>query len=548
MLPALLNLGRAAAGIVRTTGAVAANTARTAGGMIGSAIGGMSRGIVGFGDVMKTGVQQSPASNVIQFKTGNNATPASKAARTPTATNAGLAGDVAAASELSMEELSNQTQILKAIQKNTGVTAKNTMAPPSAGGQALPPPSEEEIKKRLDSDDESKLAKLVGGLEKGLSSTLGQAILALGAALYVNQPEGGDNANESQSRLERMTGTGKGAKTNIFGKTEAETLHGSNLTFENITSYRFTADEKGRRVAGVEEQEANKEKKKQIMAMIGEGGDPADAQKLETAFREGNVKDIQAIEDKYRQAGQEGSQAYQYRASKAAFSQADAVSVGRRMGIDVGALKLGSASVEEKQKFIDEMYAEQQKFMKEYSDVVAGEGTNEARRAQLTGDKLFKSSRLENIVESQFDKEGRGFFFGKSDEEGVAFNKIKAELEGYRKSLKSSGIGEAAANNLVADELKKLEKFNADQMLEYTAPKVSGSVLEGVQTTASNEAAAATARTAARSAPAPAPAPQQPQQGEQTTISQGVTVNSKAHDDTAKVLKSMNNILVMSKF
>jgi hypothetical protein len=555
-LPALplLALGGAAAraglgAIARTTGAVAA---RAGGAMRAGAAGGVGGGAaaIGFSDVVKTGAEQSPANNVVNFKAANNAvgragrsSGGAAAPITPTvASTSSMSGDIAAASELSMEELANQTQILKAIQKNTGVTAKNTMAPPSAGGQAAPPPTEEEIKGKLDDDEGSKLAKLVGKLEKGLSSSLGTAILALGAALAVNAPEDKKAKTRSDREIERLTGGGKDLE-GIAGVLQNKEGAAAMAKFSEIDRYRFKNDG----TVGEAEQEANKEKKSQIMAMIGEGGDPADAQKLETAFREGKVEDIQAIEDKYRQAGQEGSAAYQYRAADTKkFEFTAAMQVAKREGIETPGLL---ASDEERQKFRDDMLAKQNEFAAKYSKVVAGEGKNFDRREALLGDTNLIGAgggRLDDVIMSQFDEEKRGSFFGRSEEEGKAFDNIKAELEGYRKSLKSSGLGEREVNNKIADEIKKLEGMSANQMLEYTAPpKISGERLEGVQTTASNEAAAATARTASRSAPASAPAPQQ-QQGTQESIGTNISVDNRAHDDTAKVLKNMNNIRSLS--
>jgi hypothetical protein len=494
---------------------------------------------------MKRGSEQSPASNVVDFKAANSAVGGNNrssggaaapiAAPTVSPTNS-MSGDIAAASELSMEELANQTKILTSIQKNTGQTAKNTTVPPSAGGQAAPPPSEEEIKKKLDGEDgDGKLKGILSNLAKSVAP-LGDAMLALGAAVAAVELDNALNKPKTQTQADKTllaaTGQSDELETNIFGGTGTS----KQIADYNIASTRFTTDEKGNRIVGAAEQEANKEKKSQIMAMIGEGGDPADAQKLETAFREGKVEDIQAIEDKYRQAGQEGSAAYQYRAAKESFSQADAVSVARDMGLEKP--DLIGADQETKDKFIADMLAKQQEFMEQYSTVIAGEGKNLDRRATLTGDSMFGSSRLDQVVESKFDEEGKGSFFGRSQEEGKAFDNIKAELEGYRKSLKSSGLGEKEANNRVADELKKLEKLSAEQMMDYTAPKVSGDALQGAQTQASTAEADAAARRATPPAPAPSSTANKPAP-ESTNISTGITVNNKAHDDLAKELKKL---------
>ena len=553
----LLALGGAAAraglgAIAKTTGRVAARTGAAITGAAGGAAGAATA--LGFADVMKRGSEQSPASNVVDFKAansavgGNNRSSSGAAApiATPTVspTNS-MSGDIAAASELSMEELAKQTKILTSIQKNTGQTAKNTTVPPSAGGQAAPPPSEEEIKKKLDGEDgDGKLKGILSNLAKSVIP-LGDAILALGAAAAAIKLNNALDKPKTQTQADKtmLAATGQSDKleTNILGGTGTS----KQIADYNIASKRFTTDEKGNRIVGAAEQEANKEKKSQIMAMIGEGGDPADAQKLETAFREGKVEDIQAIEDKYRQAGQEGSAAYQYRAAAESFSQADAVSVARDMGLEKP--DLIGADQETKDKFIADMLAKQQEFMKQYSTGIAGEGKNLDRRATLTGDKLFKSSRLDKVVESQFDEEGKGSFFGRSEEEGKAFDNIKAELEGYRKSLKSSGLGEKEANNRVADELKKLEKLSAEQMMDYSAPKVSGDKLSNAQQQADK---AMDQKAASQRIPAPAasaPSQQQPAPS-QDTVTTGISINNKAHDDLAKELAKRNSGGFLSSF
>ena len=543
----LLALGGAAAraglgAIARTTGAVAA---RTGSAMRAGAAGGVGGGAaaIGFSDVVKTGAEQSPANNVVNFKAANNAVGRSgrssgnaAAPITPTvASTSSMSGDIAAASELSMEELANQTKVLKTIEKNTQKTAKNTTVPPSAGGQATPPPSEEEIKERLDGEDDSKLAKLIGGLEKGLSSSLGSAILALGAAIAVTR-EPTPKKTRADTDLETLAGGGEeldGVAGVLQNREGAQDI----AKFTEIDRYRFKNDG----TVGEAEQEANKTKKSQIMAMIGEGGDPADAQKLETAFREGNVQDIQAIEDKYREAGATASDAYQFRAADTKkFEFTAAMQVAKREGIETPGL---FASDEEKQKFRDDMLAKQNEFAARYSEAIDGVGANNFdRREALLGDTNFIGAgggRLDDVIMSQFDEEKRGSMFGRSREEGKAFDNIKAELEGYRKSLKSSGLGEREANNKVADEIKRLEGMSADQMLEYTAPpQVSGAKLQGAQTSA-NEAA--DMKAARQSAPAPTPQTPAASQagGEKDTITTGISVNNKAHDDTAKELKRL---------
>ncbi len=545
----LLALGGAAAraglgAIARTTGAVAA---RTGGAMRAGAAGGVGGGAaaIGFSDVVKTGAEQSPANNVVNFKAANNAvgragrsSGGAAAPITPTvASTSSMSGDIAAASELSMEELANQTKVLKTIEKNTQKTAKNTTVPPSAGGQATPPPSEEEIKERLDGEDDSKLAKLIGGLEKGITSGLGSAILALGAAIAVTR-EPTPKETRADTDLKKLAGGGEeldGVAGVLQNREGAQSL----AKFTEIDRYRFKNDG----TVGEAEQEANKKKKSQIMAMIGQGGDPADSQKLETAFREGNVQDIQAIEDKYREAGATASDAYQFRAADTKkFEFTAAMQVAKREGIRTPGL---FASDEEKQKFRDDMLAKQNEFAGRYSEAIGGVGANNFdRREALLGDTNFIGAgggRLDDVIMSQFDEEKRGSMFGRSEEEGKAFDNIKAELEGYRKSLKSSGLGEREVNNKVADEIKKLEGMSANKMLEYTAPpQVSGEKLQGAQTSA-NEAA--DMKAARQSAPAPTPQTPAASQagGEKDTITTGISVNNKAHDDTAKELKRLGS-------
>jgi hypothetical protein len=546
----LLALGGAAAraglgAIARTTGAVAAKTGSAMrAGAAGAAGAGASA--IGFSDVVKTGAEQSPANNVVNFKAANNAVGRSgrssggaTAPITPTVTStSSMSGDIAAASELSMEELANQTKVLKTIEKNTQKTAKNTTVPPSAGGQAKPPPSEEEIKERLDGEDDSKLAKLIGGLEKGITGGLGSAILALGAAIAVTRKPTPKKTGADRE-LGRLAGGGEELE-GLAGALQNREGGQSLAKFTEIDRYRFKNDG----TVGDVEQEANKAKQEQIAGMIdAAGGSDQDYQLLETAFREGNVKDIQSIEDKYREVGATASDAYQFRAADTKkFEFTAAMQVANREGIRTPGL---FASDEEKQKFRNDMLAKQNEFAGRYSEAIGGVGANNFdRREALLGDTNLIGAgggRLDDVIMSQFDEEKRGSMFGRSKEEDKAFDNIKAELEGYRKSLKSSGLGEREVNNKVADEIKKLEGMSANQMLEYTAPpQVSGAKLQGAQTSA-NEAA--DMKAARQSAPAPTPQTPAASQagGEKDTITTGISVNNKAHDDTAKELKRLGS-------
>lgn len=84
-----------------------------------------------------------------------------------------ILGDLQAASELSMEELAKQTELLEDVKKNTG---KN-----SAGGQTPPPTDEAEIRKKLDETkplDEEQGNKIIKKLADIESSNKAAATLA----------------------------------------------------------------------------------------------------------------------------------------------------------------------------------------------------------------------------------------------------------------------------------------------------------------------------------------------------------------------------------
>jgi len=461
------------------------------------------------------------------------ATPAS----TKPAPTSVMSSDIQAATELSMEELSRQTDVLRSIDKNTKQTTKNTAKPPSAGGQAPAPDSEEVIKAKADADDDSKLAKMLGKLEKSLNSQLGTGFLALGAAMLAMRDRGDDQPQAVKDVL-AATGRSDEIDTNILGGTGTS----KQIADFKIASTRFTTDDKGRRVVGAAELEANAEKKEQIKAMIESVGGPdseKDSELLEKAFIEGDTKTINRIEDKYREVGQEGSNAYQFRAAEESFGQADAVAVARDFGIETPDLL--NADQDTKDKFIADMLGKQQELMKQYSTGLAGQGKNLDRRASLIGDQLFKSSRLDQVVESAFDEEGRGSFFGRSDEESQAFDRVKAELESYTKGLKASGMEELEANNKIADELKRLEGLSADQMLSYQAPLVNGQTLESMQDTANAAQDARAAALSAPSTPAPVVTPTEPR--DKDTITTGLSINTEARDDTAMVLRKVTGFI-----
>lgn len=527
----LLALGRAALGVAGRTAARGSLTAR------GAAAGGVagSTAAIGFSEMAGQMTQQSPANNVIQFQTGMNnissggaAAPVARTeAATPATTpNMQVAGDIQAATELSMDELAKQTKILEEIEVNTS-------PPPSAGGQAPPLSDEDELKEA--NKKEQNTATLLDKLANKLSTELGTAILALGAAIAVT--DGTDIVPKSEENLDVLIGAGAEEKVGPFGVERGKTLAASNAKFSEISQFRFTTDDKGRRTVGAQELEANKAKKEQIAGMIdAAGGSDQDYQLLEKAFMEGDTTAIQNIEDKYRGVGMEASAAYQFGVAADKFSQGDAVDVARRTGTALPEGGLINADDETKQKFIAEMLEKQRGIAAQYSAGLEQNVNMERRQALIGGDGIFgKATRIDKVVNEQFKEEGMGTMFTMRDQ-NIA-DSIRGELEGYRAALKSSGLGERATNTLVADEIKRLETATVEDLEKYTAPKVDGAKIETATSRADTKAG--------DPAPAIPPAPPAPSGGandDAPVITQGITTNNKAHDDTAKELAKRNRV------
>ncbi len=522
----LLALGRAALGVAGRTAARGSLTAR------GAAAGGVagSTAAIGFSEMAGQMTQQSPASNVIQFQTGMNnissggsAAPMARTTATPnTAPNVGVAGDIQAATELSMDELAKQTKILQEIEGNTS-------PPPSAGGQAPPLSDEDELKEA--NKKEQNTASLLDKLASKLSSELGTAIIALGAAIAVTDGTDVVPKTQSEDNLDILTGAGAEEKVGPFGVERGKTLAAYNAKFSEISQYRFTSDDKGFRTVGADEMEANKAKQEQIAGMIdAAGGSDQDYQRLETAFRAGDTDAIQNIEDKYRGVGMKASDAYQFGVAADRFSQADAVSVARRTGSALPEGGLINADDATKEKFIAEMLGKQKGIAAQYSAGLEQNVNMDRRKALIGSDGVFgKATRIDNVVNEQFKEEGMGTMFTMRDQ-NIA-DSIRGELEGYRAALKSNGLGERATNTLVADEIKRLETATVEDLEKYTAPKIDGAKIETATSSADTKAG--------DPAPAIPPTPPAPSGGanaDAPVITQGITTNNKAHDDTAKEL------------
>lgn len=161
---ALLRLGGAALGrVAQSTGRAAVNTGRAT----GRAVGKVAKGGALFG----AGSMLGGASGAVQGGIG-----AVRSGTAVGALKAGLGGNNGVSPvSVPLPDLGSkkELELLEIIAQNTDKTAKNTdlVNPPSAGGQALPPKDEDDIKKSFfDSKQMKDFNKAIGGIS---ASTVG---------------------------------------------------------------------------------------------------------------------------------------------------------------------------------------------------------------------------------------------------------------------------------------------------------------------------------------------------------------------------------------
>lgn len=168
--------------------------------------------VIGFPDLIsqnKENVTFSPLSmeNGFQSIKSQAGASAGKPPQTPQGNVTALFGELQAASELSLDELAKQSELLKDIEQNTKKEV-------TSGGQT-PPPSEEDIKKKLTGDEEelskdqgNKIIKLLGDL-----GTKSASLITLFAAFKGAQSSVGDGPDTTAPKAVAATSAVAGLYT-----------------------------------------------------------------------------------------------------------------------------------------------------------------------------------------------------------------------------------------------------------------------------------------------------------------------------------------------
>lgn len=520
---ALLRLGGAALkSTAKATGRTAMATGKTAGrlgmtgavglggGILGAGVGGMTGAI---GAVKGTGVIGAAKEKVIN---------AGKAVAAPVAS---ITDNLSSKKEL---------ELLEVIAQNTDRTADNTdrANPPSAGGQAPPPKSEEQIK------SEFAQSKAISGLSKsigGLSATtvgLGVALAKFMAAgdkkddqTGPSKPQGDITKLADSEALAAASEEQKGTALDTAGKVGMGLLATSTagaVAKPVIGAGKSAADAIERKRYGVtkEEQEAGRKAAEKAKK---EAADKAKREALEkggkkAALKQG-AKTAAGFGARLAARGALAAFGPVGMAAGAALTVADLVGVGlKATGYDdVIKDKAGEMFGKDSDERISE--ADAKKKEKMYTELENMKN-------------LFTDSDI-----SQERKEGYAEALLKAADSGndVMFNVVKkeftSEIEGKEGTL----------------DLEKVTNSLNEQISAAATPKVTAAptqVAESVETEVTNMTETQMQASKAAATPAPTPAPQAPApQQPQDTVATTITVDRKAKDSLSEELRKMNNFI-----
>jgi len=469
----LLSLGARLAGsqALRAGGtqAVRGGAARTAAagttGAAGGTVAGQtaSRGM-GFKDIVKESTKIK--NNVVSFKTGNSSKGGQAAAAgvgggvaTTTSSTNRVAGDIQAATELSMDELAKQTKILQEIQQNTQQTSTNTQGLAVMGsGAAEPPPSEEEIKGRF-----GKAGAVAATIGKKADEKIPMSLSAFLGAVSGMALTNPDKPENTRAAAEANLTSGGGKRFAAFGELFADSAQAG-------ASKEEVAANKGKRDAIVKRIErANLEPDKQ----------KTEIEKLDRAFDRGNEKEVQKIAEKYRMAGDEDTGAYQFRKSAALFDVAEAekfaASLGEEGVSDLERLNQSRKALEnnpeqlakEEKAFRDKQLALRTESEKRISEELYSKGFLGTQTAAQK--KEMQLEQVEEKVAGSFGNEGffgglfegakriGGDIFGYETEQETAENDIKNKIAAREAEMRESGASERDIINMRKDMLAQIE-------------------------------------------------------------------------------------------
>ena len=454
------------------TQAVRGGAARTAAagttGAAGGTVAGQaaSRGM-GFKDIVKESTKIK--NNVVSFKTGNASKGGQAAAAgvgggvaTTTSSTNRVAGDIQAATELSMDELAKQTKILQEIQQNTQQTSTNTQGLAVMGsGAAKPPPSEEEIKGRF--GKAGAVAATIGKkADEKIPTSMSAFLGALGGMALTNPDKPENTRAAAEANLTAFSGS---ERTKAFGSLLSDGgMRGGKVSEEEVA--------------------ANKGKRDAIVKRIERAGLEPDKQKevierLDYAFERGNEKSVQAIAEKYRMEGDEDTGAYQFRKSAAKFDIAAAekfaASLGEEGVSDLERLQQARDALEndpeqlakEEKAFRDKQLALRTASEKRMSEELYSKGFLGTQTAAQK--KEMQLEQVEEKVAAKFGNEGLfgsflegakrigGDIFGYETEQEKAENEIKSKIAFREAEMREGGASERDIINMRKDMLAQIE-------------------------------------------------------------------------------------------
>lgn len=441
----------------------------------------------GFKDIVKQ--TASVKDNVLSFKTGKTldsdkagkGSTISRVDKTTSDTNR-VAGDIQAATELSMDELAKQTKLLDEIKQNTQQTATNTQGLVTASSGAAPaPPSEEEIKSKFGKTG-SVLATIGKKADEKIPTSLSAFLGAIAGMSFTN-PEKVVNTREAVEA--KLTSKSGAERSQAFGAL----LTDGGGRMDRVSDEEIAAN-KGKRDAIVKRIErANLAPEEQAKAI----------EQLDSYFERGDEKAVQNVAEKYRMVGDEDTGAYQFRKSAAKFGVAEAekfaASLGEEGAADLEKFKQQQAALENnpeelakiEKEFRDKQLALRTASEKRMSEELYAKGflgtqtAAQKKEMQLeqVEDKVAASMGNEGFFARAFEgvKRFGGDIFGYETEQEQTENAIKSKMAFTEAEMREAGASERDIINMRKDMLAQIQS-KIEEIPEATKTRPSADILD----------------------------------------------------------------------
>ena len=439
----------------------------------------------GFKDILKESTQMK--NNVLSFKTGKTldsdgagqASTISRVDKTTSSTNR-VAGDIQAATELSMDELAKQTKLLDEIKQNTQQTSTNTQGLVAASSGAAPaPPSEEEIKGRF-----GKTGAVLANIGKKADEKIPMSLSAFMGAIAGMSLTNPNNANTREATEAKLTAKSGADRSQAFGAL----LTDGGGRMDKVSDEEIAAN-KGKRDAIVKRIErANLSPEEQAKEIAN----------LDSYFERGNEESVQAVADKYRMVGDEDTGAYQFRKSAAKFGVAEAekfaASLGEEGAGDLEKFKQQRAALENnpeelakiEKEFRDRQLALRTASEKRMSEELYAKGflgtqtAGQKKEMQLeqVEDKVAASMGNDGFFASAFEGAKRfgGNIFGYETEQEQTENAIKSKMAFTEAEMREAGASERDIINMRKDMLAQIQS-KIEEIPEATPTRPSADTL-----------------------------------------------------------------------